>query len=352
MAAPPQATRLDVPDDVEAINDLFYERGWSDGLPIVPPTEERVARMLATTRLPPPTVLGVMPPREGTVTVEKVAVNAVMAGCKPEHFPVVLAAVRASLQEQFNVGGVSVTTGGAAPVVIVSGPVAERVGINSGTACFGAGFRANAAIGRALRLVMRNLGGAVPGEFEKSTQAQPGKFTFCFAENEARSPWEPLRVTLGYRPEESTVTLVGIRGLYTLSEQTASSGVEVLRTIALGMATVGVISFYTQARRPTVVVALGPEHAQEVAAAGFAKEDVRRFLFEHARLPKGTLRDRCYWGNRTWPAWLEAADDATPVPPTFCPEDILVVVAGGDGRHSSWLQPWSTTQVATEVVEE
>ena len=191
------ASRLQVSGSVSQINDYFYDQGWTDGLPIVPPTEDLVLEMLEACPLPGRHVLGRIPPLDGTVTVEKVAINTVMAGCKPDYFPVVLAAVRAVLQPQFNVGSISTTTGGAAPVVIVSGAIADRLGIQSGTAVFGSGHRANATIGRALRLTMRNLGGAVAETMEKSTHGWPGKYTMCFAENQESNPWEPLHVELG-----------------------------------------------------------------------------------------------------------------------------------------------------------
>src|SRR5712692_6099197 len=203
-------------DFVEAICYLESE-GWTDGLPVIPPTEPLVAGMLRETKRAPDEVLGSMDPLRGTVTVEKVAANAVMAGCLPEYFPVVLASVRAVLQPQFHVGSTACTTGGAAPVIIVNGPIAGRLGISGGTACFGGNFKPNATIGRALRLVMRNLGGARPDGMEKSTQAWPGKIACCFAENEARSPWEPLHVERGYPADTSTVTVVAVRGIYSVT---------------------------------------------------------------------------------------------------------------------------------------
>lgn len=178
------AQRLDIEADVALANERLDGLGWTDGLPVIPPTEELVHAMLARSRHDPGDVLGRMQPLDGVVTVERVAANAVMAGCMPDYFPVVLAAVKAVLQPQFHVGSTACTTGGAAPVVIVNGPIATRLKINAGTACFGGNVRANATIGRALRLVMRNLGGAKPGGQEKSTQAWPGKVTCCFAENE------------------------------------------------------------------------------------------------------------------------------------------------------------------------
>lgn len=346
------ARRHDIPADHAGADRYIEALGWTDGLPVIPPTETLVAEMLANTSRSPGEVLGVMQPLQGVVTVEKVAANAVMAGCFPEYFPVVLASVKAVLQEQFHVGSISCTTGGAAPVVIVSGPIAEQLGINSKTGCFGGNFRANATIGRALRLTMRNLGGAKPGGEEKSTLAWPGKITFCFAENEARSPWEPLRVDFGYPQESSTVTVVAVRGLYPITEGTQASGVGVLETIAGAMRVFG-SPIYNQAPRNEipVVVVLGPEHAAEIAQAGFSKQQVKEYIFEHARLPVRDLLGRMYAGSNPWPDWIDASNPDTLVPLVANPEGIFLVVAGGDGRHSAWMPSWNICQGATELIE-
>src|SRR2546425_8419612 len=185
-----RSRRIAVPNASAAIQDYYEARGWTDGLPVVPATEDLVWEMLGTFGQNPAHVLGVIQPRNARVTLEKIAVNAVMAGCRPEHFPVVVAAVRAILQPEFNVAGCQATTGGAAPVIIVNGPVARQVHINGDSGCFGPGYRANAAIGRALRLVIRNVAGLISGGMDKATLATPGRCSFCFAANETRSPGE------------------------------------------------------------------------------------------------------------------------------------------------------------------
>lgn len=345
-----KASRLQVHGSVSDINDYFYERGWTDGLPIIPPSEDLVLEMLEASPLPGERVLGQMPPLNGTVTVEKVAINSVMAGCKPDYFPVVLAAVKAVLQPQFNVGSITTTTGGAAPVVIVSGPIARNLGIHSGTAVFGSGHRPNATIGRALRLAMRNLGGATADTMEKSTHGWPGKYTMCFAENDERNPWEPLHVELGFPPEVSTVTVSAARGIHTLVEATQETGLGVLQTLVSSMKAGGISGYYYQARGASPVVVLGPEHAAEIAAAGSGRKEVKEYIFEHARLPLGELKDRGHWGARSWPDEFEGQGDDYLVPLVSSPDKLLLVVAGGDGRHSSWMPAWSATQRATEVV--
>lgn len=326
------------------------DRGWTDGLPVVPPTEDLVAEMLAHTPMERLAVLGVMEPVKGTVTVEKVAANAVMAGCRPEYFPVVLAAVKAVLQPQFHVGSTACTTGGAAPVVIVSGPLADRLEINAGTACFGGNVKANATIGRALRLAMRNLGGAKPDGMEKSTLAWPGKISMCFAENEARSPWEPLRADLGHPGERTAVSVVAVRGIYPLTEGVQESGNGVLETVSAAMRAMGAPIYYQMG--VPVVVCLSPEHASEIAKAGFSKRAVREYLFEHCRLPVGQLRGRGYYAPGCWPASVDEKDDNAMVPMVSSPDHFWIVVAGGDGRHSAWMPAWNVCQGATEAVQE
>ena len=346
-----QAQRLELDDSIIAVNDYFHEMGWTDGLPVIPPTEETVADMIAHTSHEPTTVLGTMPPVDGTVTVEKVAANAVMAGCKAEYFPVVIAGVKALLREVFNIGSVCSTTGGAAPVFIVNGPIAERLGINSGTGCLGPGFQANATIGRALRLVILNLGGARPGEMDKSTHAWPGKYGLCFAENEARSPWQPLHVDLGFPAESSTITVVGVRGVHYITEGAQETGRGNLETIAGAMRRLGLVNYLHQGNRTAITVILGPEHAQEIAADGFSREDVKYYLYDYARMPIRDLQHRAYWNFRLWPTWYDENDPDFMVPIVHSPEDFVIAVAGGDGRHSLWLPSWYTTQRVTEVIE-
>jgi hypothetical protein len=347
-----RAERREVANDFVAANGFLESQGWTDGLPVIPPTEALVAGMLAATRRAPGEVLGRMEPLQGTVTVEKIAVNAVMAGCRPEYFPVVQAAVRAVLQPQFHVGSTACTTGGAAPVIVVNGPIAARLGINGGTACFGGNVKANATIGRALRLVMRNLGGAKPDGMEKSTHAWPGKVTCCFAENEARSPWEPFHVERGFAAETSAVTVVAVRGIYGVSEGTRTTGEGVLDTIAAAMRYAGTPIYHQMRHGIPVIVALGPEHAQEIARAGFSRRQVREFIHTHARLPVRELRGRGYYLPDAWAGIVDEADPDARVPIVRTPDEVWVVVAGGDGRHSSWMPAWNVCRGASEPIEE
>ena len=344
------ASRVEVPDSFQAIQDFCWERGWTDGLPVVPPTEPLVREMLASYGGEPSLSLGTLQPRNSQATLEKLAINAVMAGCQPEYFPVVVAAVKAVLDKDFNLGGNAATTGGAAQVVIVNGPVAKELGINGDAACFGPGSRANAAIGRGLRLVIRNLGGLIPGEMDKATLATPGRYSFCFSENEERSPWEPRNVQLGYAIGTSTVTVAAIRGVYTIMETTVSTGLEVLQTIVGNMKAIGVSNYYQIGTGAQIIMVICPEHAEEIAASGLSKSDVQEYIFQNARMPLRLLINRAHYGNRNWPSWVDQTNPETLVPIARAAEDIVVIVAGGDGRHSAWLAGWGVTRMATEEI--
>ena len=254
-----KSRRVQVSDNFHEIQNYCWEQGWSDGLPVVPPTEPLVRAMLAAYGGEPDFSLGIMESKKSQVTLEKLAINAVLAGCQPEYFPVVVAAVKAALHQEFNLAGNAATMGGAAQVLIINGPIAQELGINGDAACFGPGSRANAAIGRALRLVIRNVGGLVPGEMDKATLSTPGGYSFCFSENEARSPWEPRHIELGYTAAESTVTIAGIRDVYTVMESNSDPGVGVLKTLVGNMKAEGVASYYSLGTRVQMVAVLCPE---------------------------------------------------------------------------------------------
>ena len=346
-----QSRRVEVSASFDAIQDYYEEQGWTDGLPVVPATEDLVRKMLLAYGEDPAASLGVVQPRNAQVTLEKVAINAVMAGCRPEHFPVVVAAVKAALQLDFNIASVQATTGGAAPAIIVNGPIAKQLGINGDSGCFGPGYRANAVIGRALRLFVRNVAGLVPGEMDKATLALPARYTFCFAENEERSPWEPRHVELGLAPEASMVTLTGIRGMYTIMESTSPTGIQVLRTLVGSIRTIGFSNYYQTGTGAQMTLVLCPEHAAEIHASGLSKQDVREYVFQNARMPLSRLKDIAHYGNRNWPSWIDESDPDTMVPIVRAADDVVVVVAGGDGRHSAWLAGWGVTRVVTQEIE-
>jgi len=317
---------LELEDSPEAVLEAFVERGWCDGLPIVPPTEERVRIMLAGAD--PTRSLGPMPPLWRETTLELLAVNAVMAGCRPEYFPVVVAAAEAMLDPAFNLYGVQATTHPVAPLVIVNGSYGRRIGLHGGSGCFGPGFQANATIGRAVRLVLMNVGGAWPGRHDMATQGSPAKFSYCIAENEEASPWDPL-VT------GESVTVYGGEAPHNVNDHVSTAAAGILTTVAHTAATLGSNVGWYFAQSQWLVV-LGPEHAQTIAADGLGRADVQRFVYEHARLPLGTLKLGGMWGAQDWPAWMMALRDDEARPPRVpSPDDVLVIVAGGPGKHSS-----------------
>lgn len=308
----------------ERVQELFLRRGWSDGLPVVPPTVARVKAAMAFAGRAPTEVLGEVEPLKGLATVEKVAANAVMAGCRPEYLPVVLAAVECVLDPDFNMRGVQTTDENVTPLLVVNGPVARELGVNGSFGALGPGWQANAAIGRAMRLIMNNLGGGWPGAVAFAGLGQPGRYTLCLAENEAQSPWLPLHVEAGLATEASAVTVTRAESVINVTGGLAEIA-SVMGTAASGF---GIL----WSGRPTVLLA--PAVAAECARRGMAKEDVRRFLWERGRWrredwDKSWLSERIVV-NRRWPEWVDEAAKAGDIPAARSPDDIVLVVAGGD----------------------
>lgn len=324
-----RARTFEADDSFTELNELFYERGWTDGLPIMPPTEAAVAAMLCGTDREPGEVLGVLPPRQGEATVERAAINAVMAGCLPEYLPVLLTAVEAVADPAFNLDGVQATTHPVAPLIIVNGPLARDLQINSGYNCFGQGFRANAAIGRALRLVLMNVGGGLPGTGDRSTQGSPSKFSYCIAEAEDANPWGPLHVEKGFDAGVSTVTVTGCEAPHNIQEHYSNSGEGILLTIAGAMGQAGSNNIL---RHGFPLLTLGPEHAATIAADGYRKADIKRFIFERARYPIARLSAE--YAVELRPLNGDGGDDLARICDRA--EDITVIVAGGPGKHSCW----------------
>jgi len=344
----PAATVFEFHGAYEDADTHYQERGWTDGLPIVPPTEARVREMLRATGRDPLDIVGILPPRQGEATVEKLAVNAVMAGCRPEYFPVVLAAVEALADPLFNLDSVQATTHPVATMLVVNGPIARRIGIQSGYNAFGQGFRANVTIGRAVRLILMNVGGGLPGSGDRATQGSPAKIAYCFAENEAESPWEPLHVEAGLPADTSTVTAFGCEGPHNIQDHYSNTALGVLRTVAGAMGQAGSNNLLG---RGWPVLSLGPEHAATIAREGYTKQKVKEFLFEHARFPLARLGAEYRQQQIERHRVVDAPD--TMVPIVRKPEDITVLVAGGAGKHSAW-QPtfgdgthWTRRTIAT-----
>ncbi len=344
----PRASRLTLAEDEDPY-EYCMSAGFSPFLPVVPPTAERVDTFLAAIPHPPDRVVGLVPPCYGLATIEKIAANAVMAGCRPEHMEVVLPVIRAACDERFNLHGIQATTHSATPLIILSGPAAKRLGFASGAGVFGNVARANSSVGRTLQLVMVNLGGALPGGIDMSALGGPGRFSYCVAENHDASPWEPLHVELGFAPEESTVTLFAAGGLTEVSEHTARTGAGVLRTIA---ATLSMIWSWRRCGRVDAQVVLCPEHAATLSSDGFTKSDVRDFLFEHTGVPLRAFDHEGTEGTQLRDLYEEILIDGEPHYRKFGdPSQIRIIVAGGTaGKFSAVLGGWLAGSGGSQVV--
>jgi hypothetical protein len=307
--------RFTAHDEADAIEQAFA-KGWSDGLPVVPPTEARVRAMLDAARLQPGHQVAFIRDRAVAVTAEKVAINAVMAGCRPEYAPVVVAALRALCRPEFAYHGPASSTGGSAMVLIVNGPIARRLEINSGNNALGQGHRANATIGRAVRLVWGNIGGARPGDISMSTFAQAGRYTYCIGEREEESPWEPLHVEHGFAPADSTVAALAAEAPQVVVDARSRTARDILTTVARSGES---IANHTQGDLSDTLLVIAPEHARTIAADGWSKQAVREFVWERAR----------------------AEVDGVRVPKFRTPANVKIVVAGGTaGRFSAWIPGW------------
>jgi hypothetical protein len=334
----------ELPNDVFAVSEYFYRRGCTDGLPVVPPTPEAVDRMLAWTDRPRDEVVARLAPRWGLATVEKIAVNAVMAGCRPEYLPVLIAAVEALAAEEFNLYGIQATTHPVAPLLIVNGPIARELELNAGHNAFGPGNWANATIGRAIRLILLNVGGATPGELDKATQGQPSKYSYCVAENEEANPWGPLHVERGLRPEDSAVTVIGAENPHNINDHESNTALGICTTIAFSIAQVG---SNNAKRRGEPAILFGPEHAATVAGDGWDKRRIREFLFETARSPLS------HFSAENQAEIAIRFPDLTPdttFPPAGSPEDFIIGVVGGAGKHSAVLFTFGSTRSVTRPI--
>jgi hypothetical protein len=332
MNAPgPAAKTFRLDASYAAVNGLYQERGWTDGLPIVPPTDRDVKEFLRWTDRDPLDVVAILPPRQGEATVERIAVNAVMAGCKPEYMPVIITAIEALSDPAFNLDSIQATTHPVAPIMIVNGPIARELAINAGYNAFGQGFRANMTIGRAVRLLLMNVGGGLPGTGDRSTQGSPAKIAYCVAENEAESPWEPLHVEHGFPLDVSTVTVMGCEGPHNIQDHYSYTGLGVLKIVAGAMGQAGSNNLLAYGQP---LLSLGPEHAATIARDGYSKRQVKEFIFEHARFPLGRLGEEYRRLHVDHRGVVDSPDTLLPI--VKSPDDLSVIVVGGAGKHTCW----------------
>jgi hypothetical protein len=332
-------------DDVEA----WFDKGVTDGLPVVPPTRARVERMLAGTARARDELLGEMAPNYGRLTVEKAAVNAVMAGCRPEYLPVVIAAAECACDPDFNLHGVSTSTHFSTPLIVVNGPIRSRIGMNASFGVFGPGYRANATIGRALRLLMINIGGVRPGEISMSTFGHPGRYTYCIAEHEEASPWPPYAVARGVAAGTSAVTLFAGDAPHGISDHASRTARSLAGSLGWSMATLWNSKTFPLYSHTMLVV--GPEHARTIADDGWSRDDLRRHLHDTIRVPYASLAPDPDHGEGTNLRFKTPPAAGTMIPKFPSPDDIHVVVAGGTaGRFSVAIPGWLGTKNGSRPV--
>lgn len=347
------ARRIDIAPADDVI-EFMFDQGFSDGLPLVPPTPERVLRMLEGTHRSAQDIIAVVPPNMGEATVEKIAINAVMAGCRPDYMPVIIAALEAVCTDAFNIHGVTATTMGAAPVIVVNGPIRDRIGMNKGLGALGSGNRANATIGRALRLIVGNIGGGKPGGVERSTLGNPMKYTMCFAENEERSPWPALHVERGYQKEDSVVTVFAMTGgPVHIVDQESRAPDQVAGSIGMGLEGV----FLPKLRNLPVdaLLVVCPEHVDTLMSGGaYTKERLRARIQEVTERPLSEM----VAGETSGAGIPKAIADrmgpdklAARVPKFASSDYIHIVVAGSDaGKFSSAFHGWATGEIGSQSV--
>jgi hypothetical protein len=351
--SPLRARRIEIGESDDPFEFLF-DQGLTDGLPVVPPTSERVLQMLGGTRRPPQDVVAVVPPNLAPATVEKIAINAVMAGCRPDYLPVVIAAVAAVCTEEFNMHGVLATTYFPGPVLIVNGPIRDRIGMNYKMNALGQGNRANATIGRAVQLVIRNIGGGRPGEIDRATLGQPGKYTCCFAEYEERSPWEPLHVERGFRREDDTVTVYAGGAPTGFIDQLARDARSLATSYGLSLAATAHPKLPLHGE---IVVVVPPEHVDTFARDGWTKDQIRDRIMEVTSRPLQywLQDDECAEGIPR--AWAQTMDPDAILPKFRSKDMIVIVVAGGEaGKFGAYFQGWlggpmGSTMVTRKIEE-
>jgi hypothetical protein len=354
LAAPapaPRAPLVDVADNLETFNALCRDRRWGDGLPLIPPTPERVQRMLMQTRRAPDEVVGLLAPGFGAASVERIAINGVLAGCEPHYMPVLIAAAKAISNPRFNLQGIQATTNPVAVWLIVNGPIAKTLGINGSYNCLGQGTWANATLGRAIRLMLQNIGGALPGAMDRATHGQPAKYTFCCAENEVATPWEPVHVERGFRRDQSTVTVVGISGTVNMNTH-AKDAADLLRIVGDTLAQPASNDYWVGGE-PWIV--FPPEHAHILERDGLTKAEVKRRIWEHAKMAAGRMaaKDLARTANARR-AELGEIGPETLLPPSTAPDDIGILVAGGPGTHAVCIPSYGNMMrsVTCEVLAE
>ncbi len=330
------ASRIYDAADLEAAVDYCYTQKWTDGLPVIPPTRGSIERIIEYLRRAPSDIVGVIPPRNGVATIEKIAINCVMAGCKPAYVPVVIAAVEAMLEDRFNLNGVQTTTHGCAPLLMVSGPVVKELEFNTREGAFGHGCRASAAIGRAVRLILWNIGGGYPGEPCKTTHGHPGYYSFCVAEDQQSNPWEPMHVDRGFDPGDSVVTITATGGPHLIATGAGyGPAQDVLGVLADAIATLGSCNV----TGGELVLVMGPMAAKNLANAGLDRHAVKQALMRLATRPVREVKRRRSIAETHPMHWTRIADrndDEARVPFIRNLDNLVLLVTGGWGSGGAF----------------
>jgi hypothetical protein len=320
--------------EFDSIEELFlktfehaYDQGWTDGLPVIPATQRFVQQFVAASGRSADELIGLIPPRHGRATVEAIAINAVMAGCRPEYMPLIIAAVEAMLDPTYPLEYMQVTTNAVTPFIVVNGPIRRKLDINSGTGCLGPGWRANSTIGRAIRLLLNNVGGALPGIYSKATFSSPLRYSYLCGENEEENRWSPFHVDLGFGPTDSTVTVFRAANYCNISGGEGVGADEILRQIATNMP-----PLYGGGGGDGLVLIFGINHARSLHEAGLTKRDIQQKIFEMARVP-------VEYFSKTYVAREQAAGrgDARTIWRARKPEEVYVFVAGGEGPQDLYI---------------
>ena len=343
MASQPslQSQKYQVEDSYEAVFEYVMSQGWGDGLPVIPPTEERVRAMVEATGSAADHLVGIMGPAKGQATVEKISINAVMAGCLPQYMPVLVATVEAICEPEFNLDGVQSTTNPCGVGIIVNGPIRHEIDLNCSRNCMGPGWRANATIGRAMSLMWLNIGGAAPGEVDKASHGYPGKYSLCFGEDEEHTPWEPLHVERGFSKEESTVTVNSFNGTLNIIGATYTEIDNHLFVMAYDFGQMGSNNLHLGKGNPGLVITAG--HARMAFEKGMSKMDVKQYIYDNSGVPVDKLR----------PMIRRQRIDAVIVDgmahQSRTVDDIMIIVAGGIEPYHAVVMPtfgdsWAVTK--------
>lgn len=339
---------ISLENDLEKINEYYYQKNWGDGLPIIPPTPDRVEKMLEMTHLPRDTVIANLPLSNAPATLELLAINAVMAGCYSTAFPFVVAATKALSNSKLNLTAVQATTNPVAIWVLIGGHTPKALQFNSGINCIGEGNWQNATLGRVIRFILRNIGAAIPGEMDRSTHGQPGRFTFCCSENSALTPWQSFHSERGFAEDETSVTVAAIEGTMNMNSH-SKDATELLRVFAQTMIHPP-SNEYTHGGEPWLL--MGPEHAKVFSDAGLNKKAIQDHLWQLTKMPGKMMAQRDFARvQASRQKELGQVTEETLLPISKKPEEIQILVAGGPGTHSVYLPSFGNSRAVSQKVE-